>query len=186
MRKVILGLSALCLVVFSSCKENAASKVKSENVAIAAERDANAGNLPVVEFDKIEHDFGNVESNTPVETVFKYTNVGNSMLVVSNVKSTCGCTIPSNYTKEVAPGETGEFSVKFKSKGNGSRVNRTITMTTNTEKGKETVKVTAFVEKDPNAPAKPVVKTSTTANNIPVTTKKQTSIQPGHEGHNHQ
>ena len=51
MKKVILGLSALCMVAFTSCKDDAASKIKSENVAVAAERDANAGNLPVMELD---------------------------------------------------------------------------------------------------------------------------------------
>ncbi len=47
MKKVILGLSALCMVAFTSCKEDAASKIKSENVAVAAERDANAGDFAV-------------------------------------------------------------------------------------------------------------------------------------------
>ena len=151
MKKVILGLSALCMVAFTSCKDNAASKVKSENVAVAAERDANAGDFPAITFDKTEHDFGTIENGTPVETEFSYTNTGNSMLVVSNIKSTCGCTVPSNWTKEVAPGETGNFTVKFNGKGNGNKVSKSITMTTNTEKGSEVVKISAFVEKDPNA-----------------------------------
>ena len=99
MKKIILGMSALCMVAFTSCKEDAASKVNSENVAVAAERDANAGNFPVMNLDKTVHDFGTIENGTPVETIFKYTNTGNSMLVVSNIKSTCGCTVPSNYTR---------------------------------------------------------------------------------------
>ncbi|MBC2846138.1 DUF1573 domain-containing protein [Winogradskyella flava] len=182
MKKVILGLSTLCMVAFTSCKENAASKIKSENVAVAAERDANAGNFPVLELDKTEHDFGKIMDGTPVETVFKYTNVGNSMLVVSNIKSTCGCTVPSNYTKEVAPGETGQFTVKFNGKGNG-KVTKSLTMTTNTEKGTQIVKITALVEKDPNAPQKSPVKAA--AANPLSTTPVKTSTQPGHEGHNH-
>jgi len=151
MKKFVLGLGALCMIAFTSCKDNAASKVNSENVAIAAERDANAGNLPVISFNKEVHDFGTIENGTPVETVFQYTNTGNSMLVVSNVKSTCGCTVPSDYTREVAPGETGQFTVKFNGKGNGNKVTKAVTMTTNTAKGNEQVKITAFVEADPNA-----------------------------------
>ena len=50
MKKVILGLSALCMVAFTSCKEDAASKVKSENVAEAAERDATPVEFPVMYF----------------------------------------------------------------------------------------------------------------------------------------
>ena len=176
MKKVILGLSALCMIAFTSCKENAADKVKSENVAEAAKRDANAGDFPVMEMDKMEHDFGAIENGTPVETIFKYTNTGNSMLVVSNIKSTCGCTVPSNYTKEVAPGQTGQFTVKFNGKGDG-KVSKSLTMTTNTEKGTEVVKITAMVN-NPNA------KQNAAAKSNPLSTVK-TSAQPGHEGHNH-
>ena len=150
MKKVILGLSALCMVVFTSCKEDAASKVKTENVAVAAKRDANAGNFPVIALDKTTHDFGTIMDGTPVETVFNYTNTGNSMLVVSNIKSTCGCTVPNNWTKEVAPGESGQFTVKFNGKG-ANKVSKTITLTTNTEKGMEQVRITAFIKPDPNA-----------------------------------
>lgn len=181
MKKVILGLSALCMVAFTSCKEDAASKVKSENVAVAAERDANAGNFPVLKLDKEIHDFGTIMNGTPVETIFKYTNTGNSMLVVSNIKSTCGCTVPSNYTKEVAPGETGQFTVKFNGKGNG-KVSKSLTMTTNTEKGTQVVKITAMVEQDPNAPQKQPGKATI---NPLSTSNVKTSTQPGHEGHNH-
>lgn len=183
MKKAILGLGALCLIAFTSCKEDATSKINSDNVAQAAERDANAGDLPVIEFDKTTHDFGSIENGTPVETIFKYTNKGNSMLVVSNVKSTCGCTVPSNYTKQVAPGETGEFAVKFNGKGNGNKVTKAITMTTNTAKGNEQVKITAFVQKDPNAKA-PAAKAPVQSSLLQAQPKK-TSKQPGHEGHNH-
>ena len=106
------------------------------------------------------------------------------MLVVSNIKSTCGCTVPSNWTREVAPGETGQFTVKFNGKGNGNKVSKTVTLTTNTEKGKEMVKITAFVEADPNAPSRKAPATAaTSAQGGPVVQK--TSTQPGHEGHNH-
>ncbi|WP_299118034.1 DUF1573 domain-containing protein [uncultured Winogradskyella sp.] len=184
MKKVILGLGALCMLAFTSCKDDASSKVNSENVALAAERDANAGNLPMIKFDKETHDFGTIENGTPVETTFKYTNTGNSMLVVSNVKSTCGCTVPSNYTKQVAPGETGEFAVKFNGKGNGNKVTKAITMTTNTAKGNEQVKITAFVEKDPNAKT-PAQATATGTSSILQAQPKKSSTKPGHEGHNH-
>lgn len=151
MKKITLCLGLLSTIVFISCKENATSKIDSNNVAVAAERDAASGNLPSIKLDKTEHDFGKIVNGTPVETKFKYTNTGNSMLVVSNIKSTCGCTVPSDYQKEVKPGETAEFTVKFNGRGNG-KISKTLTMTTNTEQGNEKVKITAFVEKDPNAP----------------------------------
>ncbi|MBT8271644.1 MAG: DUF1573 domain-containing protein [Flavobacteriaceae bacterium] len=155
MKKVILGLSALCMVAFTSCKEDASSKIKSENVTQAAERDATEVEFPVLTFDKSEHDFGEIENGTPVETVFKYTNTGKSPLVITDIKSTCGCTVPQDWSKEpLAPGESSQFTVKFNGKGK-NKVSKTVTVTANTAKGKETVKITAFVKPDPNAEATP-------------------------------
>ncbi|SDS98573.1 DUF1573 domain-containing protein [Winogradskyella sediminis] len=186
MKKVILGLSALCLVAFTSCKDDAASKIKSENIAEAADRDANAGDFAVISLDKTEHDFGTIANGTPVETVFKYSNTGNSMLVVSDIKSTCGCTVPTNYTKEVKPGETGQFTVKFNGKGNG-KTTKSLTMVTNTEKGQIPIKITAFIEKDPNAPAKKAgtATVNPLATDNSAAAPRKYSTQPGHEGHNH-
>lgn len=188
MKKIILGLSILGLVAFTSCKDSAESKIQSGNVAAAAERDANSGKLPAIEFNETEHDFGTIPNGIPVTTVFTYKNIGSSPLVVSDVKSTCGCTVPTDYTREVMPGETGKFTVEFNGKGNGNQISKTVTMTTNTEKGSEVVTIKAFVEADPNAP-----KNEATPNSI--MQQQQTpmgaagavksSKQPGHEGHNH-
>jgi hypothetical protein len=183
MKKVILGLSTLCLVAFTSCKNDAKSKVNSDNVTAAAERDANAGDFPQISFEEEEHDFGTIVDGTPVETVFKYTNTGKSPLVVSNIKSTCGCTVPEDWNKDpLAPGETGHFTVKFNGKG-ANQVTKTVTLTTNTQSGTETVKIKAFIQADPNAPA-PATNTAT-GGSILQQPATQTSTQPGHEGHNH-
>ncbi|WP_299550157.1 DUF1573 domain-containing protein [Seonamhaeicola sp.] len=155
MKKIFLGLSALCLIVFTSCKENAAKKIDEKNIAAAAERDAKASKFPVIEFDKTEHDFGEIEKGTKVSTVFKYKNVGDAPLVITEIKSSCGCTVPQDWSREpLASGGSGEFTVTFNGSGT-NKVSKTITVTANTEKGKETVKITAFV-KDPNA-IKPAV-----------------------------
>jgi hypothetical protein len=159
MKKVLLGLSAMCLIAFTSCKEDATKKIDDNNVAEAAQRDAAASKFPVLTFDKPEHDFGEIEAKTNVETVFSYTNTGDAPLVITDIKSSCGCTVPENYSKEpLAPGDKGEFTVKFNGSGK-NKVSKTVTVTANTEKGKETVKITAFVKPDPNAvtPAKPAV-----------------------------
>ena len=100
MKKVLLALSALCLVTFTSCKDDAKSKVNEANVAAAAERDATAGDFPVISFEEEEHDFGTIINGTPVETSFKYTNTGKSPLVISNIKTSCGCTVPEDWSKD--------------------------------------------------------------------------------------
>ena len=150
MKKIILGLSALCLVAFTSCKDNAANKIEESNVTAAAERDATASKFPIIEFDKKEHDFGEIESKKSVETTFTYKNTGDAPLVITDIKSSCGCTVPQDWSRApLAPGESGDFSVKFNGSGT-NKITKTITVTANTEKGSEVVKITAFVKPDPN------------------------------------
>ncbi|MBU2938970.1 DUF1573 domain-containing protein [Lacinutrix sp. C3R15] len=186
MKKVLLGLSAFCLIAFTSCKEDASKKIDDQNVAEAAERDASATNFPVLSFDKKEHDFGEIEAKTPVETVFTYKNTGKAPLVITNIKSTCGCTVPQDWSKEpLAPGESGKFTVKYNGSGKNA-ITKTITVTANTETGKETVKIKAFVKADPNAAAA-VNKSAqgVPAGSVNAAAPVKSSTQPGHEGHNH-
>ena len=45
---------------------------------------------------------------------FKYTNKGDQPVKITNVKSSCGCTVPALKKNEVAPGESGEITATFK------------------------------------------------------------------------
>ena len=60
MKRAILGFKPISMLAFISCKENASSKVKTDNVAVAAERDEAAKQVPVMSFEKVEHDFGTI------------------------------------------------------------------------------------------------------------------------------
>lgn len=73
MKPLIFALLGLFIM---SCSGNAAKKVKQENLAEAeARQDAN-NNLPVLTFDKKEHDFGVINEGDVVETAFSFTNTG--------------------------------------------------------------------------------------------------------------
>ncbi|GAB2778458.1 DUF1573 domain-containing protein [Salinimicrobium soli] len=144
MKKGIYFLAVIAAVAFTSCKEDAANKVKAENVEEAAERDAQEVVYPVMTFEETEYDFGTIEQGTPQEHTFTFTNTGKAPLVITNASSSCGCTVPT-YTKEpVAPGETGELLVKFNGSGQ-NQVTKTVNITANTETGKEQLKIKAFV-----------------------------------------
>ncbi|WP_461533888.1 DUF1573 domain-containing protein [Sinomicrobium sp.] len=148
MKKVLL--LAFAVAAFTACKDNATSKVKSENVEQAAIRDEASKKFPVVEFDKVEHDFGTIEKGKPVETVFKFTNTGEAPLVITDATSSCGCTIPEYPKNEpIAPGETGELLVKYNGSGQAA-ISKTVTIVTNTEKGNEQVRIKAYVEEAAN------------------------------------
>ena len=146
MKNVVIALSFLMVFSFISCKEKASDKVKTDNIEVAAARDADAQNVPVMTFDKSEHDFGTIANGAPQETVFKFTNTGSAPLIITNATSSCGCTVPE-YPKNtpIAPGESGELLVKFNGSGL-NQVTKTVTVSANTEKGTELLRIKAFVQ----------------------------------------
>lgn len=152
MKKGILLVAAVGALFFTSCKDNNASeKVKAENVEAATERDAQATVYPEMTFDETEYDFGNIPKGEAVEHVFSFTNTGKAPLVITNASSSCGCTVPTYPKNEtIAPGEKGELTVKYNGSGKG-QVTKTVTVSANTEKGKEQLKIKAFVETDESA-----------------------------------
>ena len=144
MKKIIF---LVALVAFTSCKkENASAKIKAENIEAAALRDAeiNKG-VPVIEWDKTEHDFGTLEHGEKVETIFTLKNIGEGDLVITNAKGSCGCTVPVWPRENIKPGESAEIKVVFNSSGKKNKTTNTVTLTTNTEKGNEIVRIKAFV-----------------------------------------
>ena len=91
-----VGLFALLLVVLATaCKqESAADKITDADMkSIEAER-ALIGKFPKVELDKEVHDFGTINEGDVVETEFIVKNVGETNLVISDAKGSCGCTVP--------------------------------------------------------------------------------------------
>ena len=59
-------------------------------------------------------DYGTVskDSDNGLRT-FEFKNTGNAPLIISNVQSTCGCTVPSFPKDPVMPGKTGKIDVKY-------------------------------------------------------------------------
>lgn len=85
-----------------------------------------------IEFETTVIDYGTIEKGADGVRVFKFKNSGNAPLVVTSVKSSCGCTVPKKPEAPVLPGETGEIEVKYDTK----RVNpirKTITVTSNAD-----------------------------------------------------
>jgi len=193
-RKGFILLGAMSLVLFTSCKDDASKKVKSENVAQAAQRDAVAKNFAAITFDKTEHDFGTINEGDQVETTFKFTNTGTAPLLISNIKGSCGCTVPDNYPKQpIAPGASGEFSVKYNSTNKPNLKTNTVTVTANTETGRAIVKIKANATPNPELQAKREKAKADRAARMKAQQEAQKaagaknagSAKTGHEGHNH-
>lgn len=122
-----------------SCADGKAStKVNKQNLDTAKTRDAEIKQgVASISFDKKEYDFGTVNEGEIVETVFKVTNSGTTDLVITNATGSCGCTVPVWPKAPIKPGETGDIAVKFNTSGKPNRQMKTVTLTANTESGRE-------------------------------------------------
>ncbi len=70
-------------------------------------------NAPVMEFEKELHDYGTISKGGNGTYEFVFTNKGKEPLIVSNVRSSCGCTTPK-WTKEpVKKRKQGSIAVKY-------------------------------------------------------------------------
>ncbi len=143
MKKVVM--LAFLAVFTLACKNNASSRVKKENLELAKKRDANVKGAPVVKFDRLVHDFGTVNEGDIVETTFKLTNKGETNLIITKARASCGCTVPTWPKYPIKPNETVEIGVKFNTRGKPNKQSKTITLTTNTEVGTERVTISGMV-----------------------------------------
>ena len=139
----------IALAIITSCSTDPSKKAK-ENKAVTTEAATPTADGPVVTFDKLSHDFGTINEGDVVETVFTLTNTGSSDLIILNARGSCGCTVPE-YPKDqpIAPGTSADVTVKFDSNNKPNANNRSVTFTTNTEKGREVVQIRTFVTPDP-------------------------------------
>lgn len=103
-------------------------------------------------------DYGTVtkDSDNGVRS-FEFKNIGDAPLIITNVASTCGCTVPSKPTEPIMPGKTGKIDVKYNM--SPGPIRKTITVETNAvnyEGGKIPLKIkgTVVVPEEANVMAK--------------------------------
>jgi hypothetical protein len=89
-------------------------------------------NIAKMTFENTRYDFGTIEEGEIVTHIYKFTNTGKVPLVISDARSTCGCTVPNWPKDPIQPGDDGEISVKFDSKGKKDEQKKAITITANT------------------------------------------------------
>ena len=75
-------------------------------------------------------DYGTVTKDTDDGLrKFEFTNTGDAPLVITNAKSTCGCTVADYPKNPIQPGKTGIIEVKYNM--NPGPIRKTITIETN-------------------------------------------------------
>ena len=110
-----------------------------------AEKKSNAAQAET-SFEKLEHDYGRVEQGGNGGTEFKYKNTGKVPLILSKVRSSCGCTVPSWSKEPLMPGQTGSITVKYNT-NNVGQINKSITVESNASNGRVVLKIKGEVVK---------------------------------------
>lgn len=110
-----------------------------------AQAQAPASSNAEMAFEKESHDFGDINQGDAVKHTFKFTNTGTDALVISDIKTTCGCTTPQWTRDPVMPGERGEIVVQFNSSGKIGKQHKVVTIITNAKEPVKRVSIDANI-----------------------------------------
>jgi hypothetical protein len=95
---------------------------------------------PVFEFKTEVIDYGEIAHNSDGNRVFEFKNIGKSPLIITTVKGSCGCTVPTKPEEPIMPGETGEIKVKYATNRIGP-FSKTVTLTSNAFESTKVLKI---------------------------------------------
>jgi hypothetical protein len=131
-KRIVFALA----VVFTMIIAPAVSRAQDAPM-IPGANSAPPGPQPKIQIENPLFDFGTATEATMIPHTFKLKNVGQGRLVISHVKTSCGCTAATPTKNTLAPGEEAEITVAFD---------------THFQKGHQVRTITAFTN-DPNTPA---------------------------------
>ena len=98
----------------------------------------------IIEFNQTTIDYGTIEKGSNGVREFVFKNTGDSPLLITNVKSTCGCTIPKKPEKPILPGESEVIQVKYDTKRVG-KISKSIIVSSNASNSSVILKITGNV-----------------------------------------
>lgn len=142
-----IGTLVLAFFVFVSCSnrnnQDLPGSVVNNPKSADGTYDKNA--LPVITFEKDFHDFGRLISGEQVTYSFKFKNSGKSLLVISDVSTSCGCTVSSFPKQPIKPGESSTIDVSFDSANRHGLQTKTVTVFANTQPPTATLRIQSNV-----------------------------------------
>ena len=85
---------------------------------------------PKIEFKEETINYGEVDKGKDDGIrIFEFTNTGDQPLIITNAKSSCGCTVPEWSKEPIAPGGKGQIKVQYNM--NPGPISKTITIESN-------------------------------------------------------
>jgi len=143
MKKIAIVLLSAAMMWSCGSKGKVDTDLVSNPATASGE---STGKMPKFEFEMTEYDFGTIAQGQKVTQVFKFKNVGDADLVISDAKGSCGCTVPTYPEKPIAPGSSGEIEVVFDSAGKSADQVKTVTLYANTSPTEFVLKLKGFVK----------------------------------------
>jgi len=130
MKKAVFFLLVVITIVACNSSDTKApiSKSSADNLALK-----DSANFTTMQWlDSTHRDLGKVKDGEQVEISFRFKNTGTKPLVITNVRASCGCTIPETPKEPFAAGAEGFIKAKFNSAGRTGLNHKTVYVTANT------------------------------------------------------
>lgn len=70
-------------------------------------------NYASISFSNEKYDFGTIPFKKEATCSFEFTNSGKTALIINDVKTSCGCTVPEWSKTPIRPGDKGLVKIKF-------------------------------------------------------------------------
>jgi|TARA_R110002072_G_scaffold20671_25_gene74739 hypothetical protein len=115
-------------------------------ISVASFAQANDDQKPAFKFVTETINYGKITLGSNGVRVFEFTNTGKSPLIITQVKASCGCTVPKKPEQPIMPGEKGKIEVSYDTKRPGG-FSKAITIFSNAKNPRKMVKIKGFVEK---------------------------------------
>lgn len=123
----LISLASLFCIMLFSCN-NFGQELKSKD------------DIGIFHFEEEVIDYGNIAQNDNGVKTFKFTNKGRAPIVISKVKTTCGCTVPTYPKQAILPGETGTIDIKYATNRVGT-FSKSITIISNADEGQKKLRI---------------------------------------------
>ncbi|MCB0683900.1 MAG: DUF1573 domain-containing protein [Saprospiraceae bacterium] len=155
MKKIVFGFGIL--IALGACREESADSRSIAEIStegkissiirnpISATQPLDTVNIAKIEFTQTEFDFGEIDEGGVIKHTFEFTNKGAIPLLISDARSTCGCTVPDWPKEPIPPGGSGEIRVEFRSAGKKDLQDKPITITANTYPSETRIHLKGFV-----------------------------------------
>lgn len=89
-------------------------------------------------------DYGKINKGAKGERIFVFKNTGTEPLIIKNIQSSCGCTIPKKPEKPIMPGENGEIKVSYDTNRVGG-FSKSITIFSNATEATKVIRIKGIV-----------------------------------------